>query len=546
MPVVRFPVRELERLLGKKVPRDVLAKDIPMLGADVDDVSGETWAIEFFPDRPDLFTVEGLARALRAWYGVAPGLCSYDVAAPRHELRVDRAAVEKVRPHIAGAYVRGVEVTAERLESLIALQEDLHWGLGARRRKVAIGVHDAAALVPPFTYTAVGLDAIRFVPLAAEPPRPMTPREILAKHPKGTDYAHLVGDKAALITDAKEQVLSFPPIINGRLTTVTTASRDLFVDVTGWDAVAVRKALNLIVTSLAEAGGRIEAIRVLPEGGVSPDLAPERRSLDVAAVNAFLGTSFDAAAVVERLRRAGHGARPAGARVEVEVPAYRVDILHDVDVMEDVAVGHGFNAFEPALPRAVTYGRQLPGAVVAERARRALTGLGFLETMALSLSNDVDQFERMGLAVGDAVRVKNPVSEEHDLLRPAILPSLLAILRKNAHRDYPQRLFEIAVATLPRGGEEPVTERRVAGVVAHARSSFTEVKGIALALARDLGWPANVAPAEHASYIRGRVASLGPPSGSGGSGVFGELAPGVVDAFGIPVPVAGFEFALGR
>lgn len=250
MPVVRFPVRELERLLGKAPARERLAADIPMLGADVDDVSGDTWAIEFFPDRPDLYTVEGLARALRAWYGLAPGAATYEVAPPRHELRVERDAVAKVRPHVVGAFVRGVDVTQERLDSLLALQEDLHWGLGARRRKVAIGVHDAAPLAPPFRYTAVGLDDLRFVPLADD--RPRTPREILREHPKGTAYAHLVGDRAAVILDAKEQVLSFPPVINGALTTVTTRSRDLFVDVTGWDDVAVGKALNLIVTSLAE------------------------------------------------------------------------------------------------------------------------------------------------------------------------------------------------------------------------------------------------------------------------------------------------------
>lgn len=541
MPVVRFPVAELERLLGRKVPHDELARDIPMLGADVDDVSGPTWAIEFFPDRPDLYTVEGIARALRAWYGVAPGLARYDVAPARHEVRVD-ASVEKVRPFIAAAFVRGVDVTKERLDALIALQEDLHWGLGARRRKVAIGVHDAARLAPPFAYAAVGLDSVRFVPLASE--TEMTPREILAKHEKGVAYAHLLKDAPAapLITDAKGQVLSMPPIINGRLTTVTTSSRDLFLDVTGTDRVAVKKALNLLATSLAEAGGKLEAVKIGAD--TTPDLAPEKRRLDTAAVNRFLGTTFADAEVAAKLERTGHGARPAApGLVEVLVPAYRADVMHDVDVMEDVAIGHGFNAFTPARPGQVTYGQAHAGALVAERARRALVGHGFLEAMTLSLTNDADQFDLMQRPRAEVVRVKNPVSEGHEFLRPAILPNLLGILRRNAHRDYPQRVFEVGMATVAHGSAEPKVERRVAGVVAHAKAGFSEVKGLALALQRDMGWTGAVVADDDPSYVRGRVARF--DVDGAGAGRFGELAPAVVTGFGLAVPVIAFEFTLG-
>src|SRR5581483_5327520 len=145
--------------------REELAATIPLLGAEVDDWSGPTWAVEFWPNRPDLYTVEGIARALRAWYGWAPGLRRYEVHAGPHHVDV-HGSVEKVRPHIAAAFVRGVPMTEERLRALIDLQEDLHWGLGARRRRVAIGIHDAKVLAPPFRYATVGPHEHAFVPLA--------------------------------------------------------------------------------------------------------------------------------------------------------------------------------------------------------------------------------------------------------------------------------------------------------------------------------------------------------------------------------------------
>lgn len=572
MPVIRFDARELERLLGKKVPREDLIRDIPMIGADVDHVAGDDWAIEFFPDRPDLYTVEGIARALRQFYGVQPGLRKYKAKAGRATVHVD-AAVKDVRPHIVGAFVRGVDVTEKRLEGLIELQEDLHWGLGARRRKVAIGVHDAAPLKPPFWYTTVAPDGVSFVPL--QETRPMTPREILAEHPKGKDYAHLLAkaDRYPIILDSAGQVVSLPPIINGTLTTVTTRSKDLFLDVTGTDAWAVSKALNLLATSLAEAGGTVETVKRARLKGpapavqataaerldflkewrkdakaweslpATPDFTPEKRTLRRKEVTRLLGEDFTAQEIKKKLERMGFGARAGKEKLDVEVPCYRVDVMHEWDLIEDVAIGHGINAFTHLPPAAVTIGKETPGSRIAERARASLVGLGFLEIMSLSLSNPTDQFERMGLPRGWSVDMKNALSEDHSLLRVSLLPSLLNILKKNAHRELPQRFFEVGIVTREGANDRPMPERRVAGVVAHAKANFSEAKGLALALARDLAWnagPDAVRAAEHGAFVPGRLARL-----DGVEGVFGEVHPRTIEAFGLGHPVIAFEFALG-
>ena len=560
MPIIRFEIAELERLLRKEVPRAELAKTIPMIGADVEDASGETWAVEFFPDRPDLFTVEGIARALRAWYGVDHGLRAYKATPSGHTVTVD-PSVEKVRPHIAAALMRGIEMTEARLKALIDLQEDLHWGLGARRRRVAIGIHDAGVLAPPFTYTTWALDEKRFTPLYET--KEMSPREILEAHEKGREYAHLLAGHARvpIILDTKGGVVSMPPIINAARTAVRAAAgasvgtRDVLLDVTGTDRWAVERTLNMLATALVEAGGALESVEIVSgkTRRVSPDLTPETRELLAAEANKLLGTSFSAEEIAEDLRRMGFGAKAHGEKIAVDVPSYRADILHTWDLIEDVAIGHGIFRLEPTPLVARTVGLALPESKVSEMARRSLVGLGFLETMNLTLSNERDQFTRMQRAPSPVAKVRNPVTEDTTLLRPTLLPGLMTILKKNAHRDLPQRLFEVGMVTRL-DGDAVHNERHVAGVLIAGRSNFSEVKGIVLALARDLGWTGEVAKAEDAAFVPGRCASYGGRGdGSPGKaadqqirGVFGEVHPAVLDAFGLAHPVVAFELTLAR
>ena len=438
--------------------------------------------------------------------------------------------------------MRGVAVTEARLQALIDLQEDLHWGLGARRRRVAIGIHDAAVLAPPFRYGTTPLDGPAFVPL--QETRGMAPREILEKHPKGAAYAHLLAGHARvpIIHDAKGGVVSMPPVINAARTSVGTSTRDLFVDVTGTDAWAVERALNLIVTSLAEAGGIVETVEIVRDGKrrATPDLRPELRELPADLANKLLGVAFTPSEIAEKLRRMGFGATSGEESVHVEVPAYRADVLHAWDLVEDVAIGHGVNNFEHMPLRTPTSGAALPENRLAERARMSLVGLGFLEAMSLTLSNPRDQFVQMGRPPSGAVQVKNPVTEDHTMLRVSLLPGLLNVLRKNAHRDLPQRLFEVGMVTHVDHEGRVLNERRVAGVLIAGRSSFSEVKGVVQALLRDLKWEGEPQKADDPSFLPGRCGGI--PA----RGVFGELRPQVLQDFGLGHPVTAFELHLGR
>jgi phenylalanyl-tRNA synthetase beta chain len=442
--------------------------------------------------------------------------------------------------------VRNIKFTDPFIKSLMEVQEKLDLTLGRKRKKVSIGVHDIDRVVPPFTYKCVDPESIEFVPLAFD--EAMDMRTILRKHPKGIDYGWILDgfDKYPIITDANQDVVSFPPIINGILTTVTEKTQNIFLDITGLDRPSCMVVLNILATMLAERGGQIHTVRVeYPDGTVQaqPDLAPQERTLSCSYTNKFLNSSFSAETLAAMLEKMGHGAVPAedGESITVRTPAYRWDVIHEVDLVEDAAIAFGYENFETELPGALTFGEPRQRQEYAQKMRTLMVGLEFTEIMSLSLSSPQEQFEMMGLEPTDHVEIKNPASEEHTTLRKSLLPSLLNILRTNKHRDLPQRVFEVGevVSGTEEGGS--LDNRLYLGAVAiSAKANFTDIKSIVEAVLRGIGGQFELESKEHNSFIEGRCAKIVDSKGTE-LGVFGELHPRTITAFDLGYPVVGFE-----
>lgn len=543
MPVINFSYSDLCELVGREVPRSTLREKLPMIGADmklVDDASDEL-SFEFFPDRPDLYSVEGIARALRAFLGHEPGLRSYAVGDSDVDLNVD-PSVKEVRPFIWSALVEGNDITDPLIRSMMDLQEKLHLTLGRNRRKVAIGIHDYRTVRPPFTYKAVAPDEVSFVPLQGS--ERMNLDEILKEHEKGKAYAFVLEGKKKypLIVDSSGEVLSFPPIINGITTAITESTRDIFVDCTGTDLNAVTSAVNILVTALAERGGKVKTVKIHQDGRTSlaPDLNPRKMTLDADYVNGWIGTSLSPKDIGGCLGRMGYGTDASRSPLDVLVPRYRSDILHEVDLAEDVAIGYGYDKFGDVLPKMATLGIGEGLKTFSNAIKPLLIGLGYFEVVTLSLSSPKDQYRAMNLDIDKtAVHVKNPVSEDHVLLRTSLLPSLMNVLRKNKHRELPQRLFEVGDVVW-----DAKNRTLVSGVSIHAKASFTEAKSIVQSILSGLGLPQDIRPGRSPSFIDGRCAAVHLESDH--LGTFGEISPVTIEAFGLKYPVIAFELDLQR
>lgn len=530
MPVITLYYDDLENLTG--IDKETILKRIPMLGCDIERIEDDHVDIEFFPNRPDLYSIEGVARAMRGFLGIETGLRRYRVAFPRIAVTIEES-IRPIRPVLGCAVVKNLHFDSRSIESLMTLQEDLHWGLGRNRRKVSIGVHDLSRVKPPFRYLAQD-PGFRFIPLDFEVPFSM--REILEKHPKGKRFGSILEkfDKYPLILDSKNNVLSFPPIINGILTKVTQSTRDLLVEVTGLDET-VYTALNIVVCALAERGGAIEAVRI--EEKTTPDLEPRKLSLEKDEVSLLLGFKLSKAEIASNLKKMRFGAKTKRNGLRVEVPAYRGDILHTWDLIEDIAIAYGFDKIGAELPKTATIGRTHPIEDLMEQLRYIMVGLGYSQVMPFTLTNERIHYDWMRRPRSEAAYVTHPISEEHTLVRITILPNLLEILSLNKHRELPQRIFAAGEVVVNGSNEE-----HLAGAAIHSQANFTEILSIVDSVLRELGIVYKVEASEDPAFIEGRRAALIVEDKN--IGVFGEIHPEVIVNFGLEHPIVAFEIKL--
>ena len=289
MPVITFKYQDLKDL-GIDMEKDELIDTLPMMSSDIEDFDDEEIKVEFFPNRPDNLSVEGVARSFKGFIGQETGLPDYKVEESGEYVSVD-SDVAAIRPFIGFAKIDNVDFTGDKLKYIMDFQENLHWVIGRDRKKVAIGIHNADVVKAPFKYIATPKDANAFVPL--EKDIEMTPDEILTEHDKGKAYAHLIEDfdKYPLILDKDDQILSMPPIINGELTKIKEDTKNIIVDVTGTDERAVNQALNIICSSFAEVGGEIKSMEVRYEDKTiqTPDLTPQEMNVHVDTTNELIG-----------------------------------------------------------------------------------------------------------------------------------------------------------------------------------------------------------------------------------------------------------------
>jgi phenylalanyl-tRNA synthetase beta chain len=533
VPIIKLNYQYLEQLVG--VDHEAIFQKIPMIGCEIERLEEDHADAEFFPDRPDLFSTEGVAHALRGFLSIETGLRDYPVTPSGMAFSVD-PALASIRPYLGTAVIRGLHLGEAAIESLMGLQEALHWAVGRGRGKVAIGVHDLDTVTPPFRYLASERSR-SFVPLDYD--RPMTMEEILTEHPKGRDYAHLVRDlpRFPLIVDSRGEVLSFPPIINGELTRVTGRTRNILLDMTGTDRKAVMTAVRILCTALAETGAGIESVAI--DGVPCPDLTPAERMVSASACSGLIGIPLTPGSMAGLLERMRFGATPVDDdRVRVRVPCFRSDIMHDWDIYEDVAIAYGYDRFTPALPRVSTIGAKHPVTILADTVRSIFTGMGYLEVIPFTLTNERVLFTWMQRTPSpSALHVKYPISEEHTVIRTDILPLLLETLQANRHRELPQRIF--AIGDVVEGKE---TCQKVAAVSIHPAADFTEAYAATDALTRELGLSCMVTESRDPAFIDGRRGDL-VVNGSG-RGSFGEVHPEVLSAFELEHPVAALELDL--
>ena len=554
MPTIEMEYDDFVQLLGVELGRNVEKIDevLAFVKGEVkafDEKEGVLTIEIKDTNRPDLWNVEGLARTLRGFLGLEKGLKEYAVAGDSGvEVYVD-THLRKIRPYIACAVVRNLKLSDTIIRGLMRLQEKLDQTYGRNRRRTSIGLYNIALITPPLRYAVAKPTEISFVPLGFE--QKMNLEEILKKHPKGVEYGDIVRGFTVypILLDSENHVLSFPPIINSDdLGKITHETKNVLVEVTGTVHETVLNTLNIVVFSLIDRGGKTYATTIkYAYGGksetvVTPAIKSLTMRLNVEYVNKVLGLQLTARRIAKLLDTARfHVEKTTANNLLVRVPAYRIDVMHPIDLVEDVAIAYDYNNISPLWRRLPTTGAATPQTELYEFARETMIGLGFQEILTYTLTNKQTLFHKMNCKPEKAVEIANPKVQTLTCLRNWLLPSLIEFLSNNLHVEYPQKIFELGSVIVPDNKSETRTceEQRLAAATTHANAGFTEIKSVIDAFFTNLKLEWQISETAHPSFITGRVGKVEVKKAD--VGVIGEIHPRVLEAWKLEKPVAAFE-----
>jgi phenylalanyl-tRNA synthetase beta chain len=567
---VTIRMDDLEELVGKKLPRteEELNELLYSIKCEISHSTNEsTEAFTAAPiqddsdlnienvdtNRPDTWSAEGIARALRGLLGIETGIRKYPVSKkPAVHIRVDKQ-LKEIRPFIACVVAEHPKVSDTIIRGLIHLQEKLDQSYGRKRRRSSIGFYDFDLITPPLKYGVARRDEISFVPL--EGTARLSLGEILAKHPKGIEYGHIVSQHSELpiLLDSDSKVLSFPPIINSNdLGKLTPHTRNVLVEVTGTSEETVMNVLTILTTALADRGAKISPAIVhykyeRSRTATTPILKEHHIEISLDAVRKMIGLDLRPSQILTLLRRARYsGTLSSGKKVNVLVPCYRLDILHPVDIIEDLAIAYGLNRIQPKWPSDPTIGGLSPLEEYSDNVRELMIGLGFQEVLTFIMTNPEKLFTKMNQDPTPIVEVANPKVTTLTSLRSWLLPSLMDFLANNTHVEYPQRLYEAGDCTIWNITMPSRTRdvRKMACVSTHSRANFTEIKSVLEPLMMNLGLEFTLKPANNPSFLEGRVGTI--LIGDQEVGVIGEVHPQVIENWKLENPVAAMELDINE
>jgi phenylalanyl-tRNA synthetase beta chain len=551
MPTIDIDYPEFEKLLGIKFDRNMekVNEVLELVKGEVKlfDDKADVMSIEIKDtNRPDIWNVEGLTRALSGFLGLEPNPREYKVGKSLVEIFVDER-LGNIRPYIGCSIIKGVKLTDAIIRGFMHMQDKLDQSYGRNRQRTSIGLYDYDLIKPPLNYSVSKPTAISFAPLGFD--KKMSLKQILQKHPKGLEYGHIVNKHPVypILLDAERKVLSFPPIINSNdLGRITDQTRNILVEVTGTMHETVLNTVKIVTLSLIDRGGKAHsAIVHYPDEKqtvMTPDFEAKSMDLNVAYANKVLGLDLKTKQIARLLPKAGFSVEKAsGDTVTVKVPCYRVDVMHQVDLIEDVAIAYGYDRIKPLWRRKPTAGGMRPEQGLLDVARELMVGLGFQEILTYTLTNPENLFARMSCKKGRVAQLANPKVQTLTCLRSWLLPSLMEFLGNNLSVEYPQRIFELGKVTLLDEKQETRTrdEEWLATVVCHASANFSEIKSALDALFMNLGVEWQIKEAKHSSFIDGRVGSV--IVNRERVGIVGEIHPRVLEAWKLENPAAAFE-----
>ncbi len=538
MAVVSFALRDfIEYGFDEMKLREI----IPKLGMEIESIKDKELSIDITPNRPDLLDFVGIARAI--------GCFSKPKEQPVYRINGESgievkvgSAVKDIRPYASCFVVKKANLKSDRLKNLINFTEKLASTYGRKRKKMAIGLHNLDAI----SGKALIYDAAaekRFVPLGFK--KSMDFNEIMKKHDKGIEYSDFAEFKKNPVypyLEDSEKVLAMIPITNSEATKVTESTKSLLVFVDGTSEKIVKQVADMLACSFIDSNAEVYSCRVkyAKQAHTFPELSYQEIKVRCSRAEGTIGIEMENSQTALYARKMGYNAERFADYLNVKVQPYRVDVLNEQDVIEDIAMAYGYDRIAPVPVVGHSAGSEEDTTKRNERMSMLMLGLGFTEAMNMYLTNEKNNFDNMNRKYDkkSVLSLMNSKTEFISILRTSVLPSLLSNLSYSFKEKMPQRLFEIGFVFAMK---EKVKEGiNLAFVSEHAKANFSEAKSYVESIFSGTGF--KISEHKDPSFIDGRCASVSVDGKT--VGVFGEIHPSVLKNFKLEEPVVAAEIIL--
>ena len=542
MPVIELNLNRIKKIISGNVTKKKIVDTLPFLGLDIESQDGDKIRIEYSPNRPDYSTDFGIALGLEGLLGIKKGIQKTNIKKQgKFEIKVD-PSVSKIRPFVTGVIARNGTIDDETIKQLMNMQEDLHFGIGRKRKKSSIGLHDLDRISFPLNYTT-STRGHSFVPLNSESKH--TIDQILSETEVGKNYGWILGDSknVPIIVDSEGTTISFPPIINASVTAVTTKTKNVLVEVTSLDKDAAEDMLSVVVAILQMAGFEIIQLTISGGKNSTPRLNSRKIQYDTRLTEQILGLNISPSAMTSSLKKCRLDAIQKGTKIQCIIPRYRFDVFGPMDIVEEIALGYGIDNLTPKLSPSQKLGEKSLMTKKLEIVSKITVGFGFTEALNSSLTSKKILFDFLNRDSSQMISVIDSKSQEHTILRDTILPGLIENLSKNIHESYPQKLFEVGTVF---SKAKPIHEAiNLAGVIAYKESNYSEMKSILQSILKTgfkIDSKTKTPKDNVTTFANGRHSDIF--VGEKSVGTIGEINSDVLDNFKIRTSVVGFEIKL--
>jgi len=545
MPVVAFTFERMNKFFPGKRLDDIL-QILPFIGVDIEGIDNDSAVrIEYNPNRPDFSSDYGIARAVKGLLDIEIGIPEFKLSGRSGcSIKVD-ISTKQVRPFILSLVAKNGKLDEETIKQLIAMQEDLQNVIGRRRIKASIGIHNLDSIRFPVTYKTVKED-FAFVPLGDSESHSI--QHILKESDLGHRYGYILqkSNTYPIILDAENNVLSFPPIINGNLTKIGTSTKNLFIEVTANNLKAADDVLSVLAMALFDSGFKIETVSIDSSDGriETPKMESSNINVQIGYVNRILGLKLKAPEILKCLKKSRLDGEIVSDQIVCTIPRYRTDIIDRTDIVEEVVVGYGIYNLKTTMPSSGLSGKRNHLSKCLDIAREAMTGLGILEVVNFNLVSRKIQYQFMDIPEHDHMLIAEETkSLEHEILRESLIPCLMQSLSHNIHEEYPQKLFELGKVFHYRDSIQEYWNMGI--VVAHSKASYTEAKSIVQTFLKT-SFGKNVVTTSNIKRIlvQGRSSDIIVDGLT--VGYIGEIKPTITDNFKLRVPVVAAELYLSQ